>query len=282
MLDLRAPRRSAHASIRGYLYQALLGVERWLELGSGEGPGGAADALLCEGDEDLDRVIRGEGDGRRASRRASRSRTIPARSASATGSSARPWRGSSSTGSTCGAGTTAAGSSSPPPHPGGAPREGVDLLRIWRRSRPPPGGDRRGAPLDPLPGGRRERGREGRRPGSGGSPRLAGRAGRLGRLLRGGRLEVRRSRNRCHTGQIAKLLAGRGVAAPLRETLTDRLLNQVLEASIQNEPEDRVLTAGDLDDLLELTKDASWPGRRPPRRSSSARPSTRRRPSAPS
>lgn len=51
-LQLLRPERSAHASIRGYLYQACLGVERWLALGDGE-------ALLCEGDEDLDRLVRG-------------------------------------------------------------------------------------------------------------------------------------------------------------------------------------------------------------------------------
>jgi hypothetical protein len=55
MMQLLAPQRSAHASIRGYLYQALLGVERWLQLGTGDE---AAEAILCEGDEDLDRLIR--------------------------------------------------------------------------------------------------------------------------------------------------------------------------------------------------------------------------------
>jgi hypothetical protein len=50
------PERSAHASIRGYLYQACLGVERWLYLEENE-------ALLCEGDEDLDRLVRGTGSG---------------------------------------------------------------------------------------------------------------------------------------------------------------------------------------------------------------------------
>ncbi len=44
------PKRSAHASIRGYLYQACLGAKRWLELEEDE-------ALLCEGDEDLDRLL---------------------------------------------------------------------------------------------------------------------------------------------------------------------------------------------------------------------------------
>jgi tetratricopeptide (TPR) repeat protein len=48
------PRRSAHATLRGYLYQACLGVVRWLDLADGE-------ALLCEGDEDLDRLLRGSG-----------------------------------------------------------------------------------------------------------------------------------------------------------------------------------------------------------------------------
>lgn len=47
---LHRPQRSAHASIRGYLYQACLGALRWLELQPGE-------VLLCEGDEDLDRYF---------------------------------------------------------------------------------------------------------------------------------------------------------------------------------------------------------------------------------
>jgi hypothetical protein len=46
------PRRSAHATIRGYLYQTCLGVLRWLELKPNE-------ILLCEGDEDLDRFLLG-------------------------------------------------------------------------------------------------------------------------------------------------------------------------------------------------------------------------------
>jgi tetratricopeptide (TPR) repeat protein len=46
--------RSAHATLRGYLYQVCLGVERWLELGDGE-------VLVCEGDEDLDRRLLGGG-----------------------------------------------------------------------------------------------------------------------------------------------------------------------------------------------------------------------------
>ncbi|MCP4662144.1 MAG: hypothetical protein GY856_42620, partial [bacterium] len=44
------PSRSAHAAIGGYLYQTCLGVLRWLDLADGE-------VLLCEGDEDLDRLI---------------------------------------------------------------------------------------------------------------------------------------------------------------------------------------------------------------------------------
>jgi hypothetical protein len=44
------PRRSAHATIRGYLYQTCLGVLRWLDLQPNE-------ILLCEGDEDLDRFF---------------------------------------------------------------------------------------------------------------------------------------------------------------------------------------------------------------------------------
>lgn len=48
------PERSAHATLRGYLYQTCLGVLRWLDLKDGE-------ILLCEGDEDLDRRILGGG-----------------------------------------------------------------------------------------------------------------------------------------------------------------------------------------------------------------------------
>ncbi len=46
--------RSAHATIRGYLYQTCLGVLRWVDLEPGE-------VLVCEGDEDLDRHILGGG-----------------------------------------------------------------------------------------------------------------------------------------------------------------------------------------------------------------------------
>jgi len=46
--------RSAHATIRGYLYQTCLGVLRWLDLQPNE-------ILLCEGDEDLDRFLLGGG-----------------------------------------------------------------------------------------------------------------------------------------------------------------------------------------------------------------------------
>ncbi len=55
-LQLVDPKRSAHASIRGYLYQACLGAKRWLELNENE-------ALLCEGDEDLDRLLLDGGGG---------------------------------------------------------------------------------------------------------------------------------------------------------------------------------------------------------------------------
>lgn len=53
-LNLLDPKRSAHASIRGYLYQTCLGVLRWLDLRPNE-------ILLCEGDEDLDRFLLGGG-----------------------------------------------------------------------------------------------------------------------------------------------------------------------------------------------------------------------------
>src|SRR5262245_13113020 len=53
-LNLLDERRSAHASIRGYLYQTCLGVLRWLGLQENE-------VLLCEGDEDLDRFLLGGG-----------------------------------------------------------------------------------------------------------------------------------------------------------------------------------------------------------------------------
>src|SRR6185295_13624484 len=52
--NLLDERRSAHASIRGYLYQTCLGVLRWLDLQPNE-------ILLCEGDEDLDRFLLGGG-----------------------------------------------------------------------------------------------------------------------------------------------------------------------------------------------------------------------------
>jgi len=48
-LTLGDPKRSAHAPLRGYLYQACLGVVRWLDLREDE-------ALRCEGDEDLDLI----------------------------------------------------------------------------------------------------------------------------------------------------------------------------------------------------------------------------------
>ncbi len=51
-----ALRRSAYATLRGYLYQVCLGVQRWLDLRDGE-------VLVCEGDEDLDRRILGTGGG---------------------------------------------------------------------------------------------------------------------------------------------------------------------------------------------------------------------------
>jgi hypothetical protein len=53
-LQLLHPERATHATIRGFLYQTCLGVLRWLELGPDE-------VLICEGDEDLDRLIRGGG-----------------------------------------------------------------------------------------------------------------------------------------------------------------------------------------------------------------------------
>ena len=53
-VSLLRPERAAHSTIRGYLSQACLGVQRWLELGPEE-------VLLCEGDEDLDRRILGGG-----------------------------------------------------------------------------------------------------------------------------------------------------------------------------------------------------------------------------
>jgi tetratricopeptide (TPR) repeat protein len=53
-LQLLHPERAAHATIRGFLYQTCLGVLRWLELAADE-------ILICEGDEDLDRLIRGGG-----------------------------------------------------------------------------------------------------------------------------------------------------------------------------------------------------------------------------
>ncbi|MCB1037575.1 MAG: hypothetical protein KDD47_27330, partial [Acidobacteria bacterium] len=48
--------RSAHASIAGYLYQAYLGLERWLALGDKE-------VIVFEGDEDIDRLLLGTASG---------------------------------------------------------------------------------------------------------------------------------------------------------------------------------------------------------------------------
>jgi hypothetical protein len=53
-LQLLHPERAAHATIRGFLYQTCLGVLRWLDLAPEE-------VLICEGDEDLDRLVRGGG-----------------------------------------------------------------------------------------------------------------------------------------------------------------------------------------------------------------------------
>jgi len=254
MLDLRAPRRSAHASIRGYLYQALLGVERWLELGSGEGPGGAADALLCEGDEDLDRVIRGEGDGRA---RIQTSEQVKDYSGSL-GISDRVVRETLARfvvhwvdlrrrdDGRCFLFTTTA--------PRRAPREGIDLLAIW--SDP----DRRPEAIDGVR-------RWTRFLAAGTSGGGEGAAEDLEEALHWldaqdvwdaffeavdwgfGAPDLHSTRSK-----VAGLLGARDVPPPLRETLTDRLLSRVLDASIQDDPEDRVLTAGDLDDLLELTE----------------------------
>jgi hypothetical protein len=48
--DLLQPQRSAHASIRGYLYQSCLSALRWLHLGRNE-------IIVFEGNEDIDRFI---------------------------------------------------------------------------------------------------------------------------------------------------------------------------------------------------------------------------------
>ena len=52
-IQLLRPKRSAHASIRGYLYQTCLGVLRWVQLGDDE-------LIVFEGDEDLDRLLLGD------------------------------------------------------------------------------------------------------------------------------------------------------------------------------------------------------------------------------
>ena len=49
-ISLVQPRRSAPATIYGYLYQTCLGVLRWLNLADNE-------VLIFEGNEDLDRLI---------------------------------------------------------------------------------------------------------------------------------------------------------------------------------------------------------------------------------
>ncbi|MBI4869001.1 MAG: hypothetical protein HY816_18835 [Candidatus Wallbacteria bacterium] len=51
--SLADEKRSAHASIRGYLYQATLGALRWLDLR-------ASEVLVLEGSEDLDRLLLGD------------------------------------------------------------------------------------------------------------------------------------------------------------------------------------------------------------------------------
>jgi hypothetical protein len=48
--EIMNPERAADATIAGYLYQAMVSVLRWLELGENE-------VLLCEGDEDADKLI---------------------------------------------------------------------------------------------------------------------------------------------------------------------------------------------------------------------------------
>src|SRR5262245_55067059 len=47
---LLQPQHSAHAPIRGYLYQSCLSALRWLHLGRNE-------IIVFEGDEDIDRFI---------------------------------------------------------------------------------------------------------------------------------------------------------------------------------------------------------------------------------
>lgn len=51
LLDAIFPNRSAEAALRGYLFQVYWSVERWIDLAVDE-------VLLCEGDEDLDRLLR--------------------------------------------------------------------------------------------------------------------------------------------------------------------------------------------------------------------------------
>ena len=50
MSSAREYPRAAFGSIRGYLYQSWVGVERWLSLGEGE-------LLVVEGHEDIDRRV---------------------------------------------------------------------------------------------------------------------------------------------------------------------------------------------------------------------------------
>ncbi len=238
MLDLLAPRRSAHASIRGYLYQSLLGVERWLRLGTDGEP---ADAILCEGDEDLDRLIR---DG------------------IATSEQVKDYSGPLGIGDRVVRETLArflatwvalrrqgeerrfVFTTTAPRRP---PRSGVDVLRLWK-----------------VPGRREElvQGvRDWSRPAAGDDTSQVDEA--LAWLdehrawdeflasvdWRFDAPGIDRTRS-----AVARLLADRGAAPQLHETLTDRLLARVLEASTRPKPSDRVLTEPDLTELLALTE----------------------------
>jgi tetratricopeptide (TPR) repeat protein len=244
MPDLLAPRRAAHASIRGYLYQSLLGVERWLRLGTDGEP---ADAILCEGDEDLDRLIR---DG------------------IATSEQVKDYSGPLGIGDRVVRETLARFLATwvalrrqgerrrfvfTTTAPRRSPRRGVDVLRLWKAP------DRREEVVQGV--------RDWSRTAAGDDTSQVDEAlawldehqawDELLASVDWGFDAPGIDRIR---SEVARLLADRGVDPQLHETLTDRLLARVLEASTRPKPGDRVLTESHLTELLALTERelATW------------------------
>jgi hypothetical protein len=243
MPDLLAPRRSAHASIRGYLYQSLLGVERWLKLGTDGEP---AEAILCEGDEDLDRLIR---DGTVSSEQVKDySGPLGIGDRVVRETLARflvSWVELRSRGETRHfVFTTTARQSKP--------QSGVDVLHLWHDPE---------RPLKKLVQGVRDWSRSA----AGDDPRQVDDA--LAWLDENAAWEeffasvdwrfdapgIEPTR-----AETARLLADRGTAPQLRSFLTDRLLGAVLEASTRKAPKDRILTEPDLTRLLRSLRRIRW------------------------